>query len=305
MKSIRSVFLLTIMIVASGCTGTHAQSQLADGSNSGPIAKGRSVGGAQLAQILPGSTLYGYFVRVDAKWVEHYSEDGHYFVQFSPALPDKYGLYASSVEGTWQLRGNLLCYHSFNIGFEDSCAEVYEKDGIIQFADAATGEIVAVSTRTDWAVAATPLAPSESTPAKKSSAAAEGASGTGFVVSMAGHILTNHHVIESCREFEVSSGSTKASASLLAFDAEADLAVLKTQLHFDHSAVFRIGKLIRPGDEVIAIGFPLRGLLSDEPIVTEGSVSAMAGIGGDRRMMQITAPVQPGSSGGPLLEAAR
>jgi S1-C subfamily serine protease len=49
------------------------------------------------------------------------------------------------------------------------------------------------------------------------------------------------------------------------------------------------------------IGFPYKGLLSSDPIVTTGIISALSGIGDDRRIIQISAPVQPGNSGGPLL----
>jgi len=52
---------------------------------------------------------------------------------------------------------------------------------------------------------------------------------------------------------------------------------------------------------VIAIGFPLKGLLSSDAIITTGTISALAGVKNDRRKIQITAPVQPGNSGGPLV----
>ena len=55
------------------------------------------------------------------------------------------------------------------------------------------------------------------------------------------------------------------------------------------------------GEPVIAIGFPLKGLLSSDAIITTGAISALAGLKNDRRKIQITAPVQPGNSGGPLL----
>ena len=51
----------------------------------------------------------------------------------------------------------------------------------------------------------------------------------------------------------------------------------------------------------MAIGFPYGGRLTSDPTVTTGIISALTGIGNDRRIIQITAPVQPGNSGGPLL----
>jgi hypothetical protein len=58
----------------------------------------------------------------------------------------------------------------------------------------------------------------------------------------------------------------------------------------------------RSGEEIVAIGFPLSGVLSQEPIVTTGIVSALAGIRGDPTQLQISAPVQPGNSGGPVFD---
>ena len=52
------------------------------------------------------------------------------------------------------------------------------------------------------------------------------------------------------------------------------------------------------------VGYPLRGLLASEANVSTGAVSALAGPGDDRRLIQITAPVQSGNSGGPVLDAA-
>ncbi len=69
-------------------------------------------------------------------------------------------------------------------------------------------------------------------------------------------------------------------------------------------ATFRSGRGVRPGDSIMVIGFPLKGLLAEDPSVTTGVVSALAGPGNDARLIQITAPVQPGNSGGPLLDEA-
>jgi len=67
-------------------------------------------------------------------------------------------------------------------------------------------------------------------------------------------------------------------------------------------AVFREGSPVRQGQEVMVAGFPLHGLLADEPNVTTGTIAALAGPGNDTRLVQITAPMQPGNSGGPLLD---
>ena len=56
------------------------------------------------------------------------------------------------------------------------------------------------------------------------------------------------------------------------------------------------------GERVTVAGFPLSGLLADDLNVTSGAISALAGIGNNPRVIQITAPVQAGNSGGPLLD---
>jgi S1-C subfamily serine protease len=88
-------------------------------------------------------------------------------------------------------------------------------------------------------------------------------------------------------------------------DASADLALLKTEAT-PHNAPLQLrqGRGVRLADSVVVAGYPLVGLLSSGLNVTIGSVSALAGPGDDRRLIQITAPVQPGNSGGPLLDTS-
>jgi S1-C subfamily serine protease len=66
--------------------------------------------------------------------------------------------------------------------------------------------------------------------------------------------------------------------------------------------VFRDGTP-RLGDSVVVYGFPLVNVLASQGNLTTGSISALAGLGNDSRMLQISAPVQPGNSGGPLLDS--
>lgn len=127
-------------------------------------------------------------------------------------------------------------------------------------------------------------------------------SGTGFVVSRAGHVLTNDHVARGCKELIAHSSHASFSAVLIRSDSANDLALLMSSFVPSKIASFRSGKGIRPGDDVIAFGFPLAGALASEGNVTTGNVSALAGLRDDTRYLQITTPVQPGNSGGPLLD---
>ena len=92
---------------------------------------------------------------------------------------------------------------------------------------------------------------------------------------------------------------------VMAREGSSDLALLRAPAGTARAvAKFRQGRGIRPGASVVVMGYPLRGLLASEANVSTGAVSALAGPGDDRRLIQITAPVQPGNSGGPVLDAA-
>lgn len=127
--------------------------------------------------------------------------------------------------------------------------------------------------------------------------------GTGFFVTSKGHVLTNFHVIKGCANITVSSESIGVApniARLVASDATNDLAVLTT--NFTPSVVPKFNFSIRVGDNVFVYGFPLPGLLASSGNFTTGNVTATAGIGDNTSFFQISAPVQPGNSGGPLLD---
>jgi TPR repeat protein/S1-C subfamily serine protease len=129
------------------------------------------------------------------------------------------------------------------------------------------------------------------------------ATGTGFVVSRAGHVLTNLHVVGDCALVRTGrSDADSEKAAIAAVDNENDLALLLPPAGTHAVATFRQGGGVRPGDSVVAVGFPLQGLLASSTNVATGTVSALAGIRDDIRYLQISAPVQPGNSGGPLLD---
>ncbi len=138
---------------------------------------------------------------------------------------------------------------------------------------------------------------SNTAPGRPAPASAQADStGSGFRVAR-GAIVTNHHVIDGCSRLRVNG----TAAQVLGSDARSDLALLGVTLP-GPSASLRAQRAA-VGEPVAVAGYPLRGLLSGFNMTT-GSLSSLSGLGGDTRYLQITAPVQPGNSGGPMLDSA-
>lgn len=124
-------------------------------------------------------------------------------------------------------------------------------------------------------------------------------SGSGFFVNADGWLVTNAHVVEDCRRVAVKGFGT---ANVEATDSANDLAALKVRTNRTiQSATFR-AQPPRLGEDVIVLGYPLAGLLSESIKVTTGNINALAGIRDDTRYVQISAPIQAGNSGGPLVD---
>ena len=140
--------------------------------------------------------------------------------------------------------------------------------------------------------------------------------GTGFVVTDDGLVITNHHVISKC-ESQIKArieGNPQNYylAAVVAQDPANDLAALKLQRSVGQNAagqspeirpvIFRRNPPVQQGEQAIAYGFPLPGLLATSGNLTLGIVSALSGPGDNRNYLQITTPIQPGNSGGPLYD---
>lgn len=128
-------------------------------------------------------------------------------------------------------------------------------------------------------------------------------SGTGFYITRQGHVLTNAHVVERCASLTVQQPGTSATTAILvAADSENDVAILRSSAPAPAIALLRGSRAVRPGEPVVAFGFPLSGTVSSGGILTTGTVSALAGLRDDTRYLQIAVPIQPGNSGGPLMD---
>ena len=128
-------------------------------------------------------------------------------------------------------------------------------------------------------------------------------SGTGFVVAR-DRVLTNRHVVEECGRLQLrtTDGRTLTAALPTWMDPKRDLALLTVPGDPGPALPFRQNAALRRGEAVVTYGFPLSGMLSSGPALTTGEVNALSGVEDNATLFQISAPVQPGNSGGPLLD---
>ena len=126
--------------------------------------------------------------------------------------------------------------------------------------------------------------------------------GTGFFITAAGHIITNNHVIDSCKgAIWVDSTDGQASTvTVIDTDKRNDLALLKGGFPAPATAVFRSPVDIHKGEDVIVIGYGTHKLAPIKPHITKGLFDRVYG-GGTR--IKMAAAVRPGNSGGPVLDA--
>lgn len=124
--------------------------------------------------------------------------------------------------------------------------------------------------------------------------------GTGFVVSALGHVITNEHVVHGCSDVRTVGDS--AVLKVVAVDESNDLALLSGATGTVRFKIRSSGPEL--GEVATALGYPLGQMSNYQLNATTGSVTALAGPGGDSRYFQLSAPVQPGNSGGPVIDAS-
>ncbi len=124
--------------------------------------------------------------------------------------------------------------------------------------------------------------------------------GTAFLVSKTGQAITNHHVIDGCRE--VRAEGRDGVVKVVTSDTVNDLVLLQIPGTINATApITSEPAKLRQGEDIVAFGFPLNSVLSSGGNLTPGVVSALTGLGNNTNQIQITAPIQPGSSGSPVI----
>jgi S1-C subfamily serine protease len=126
--------------------------------------------------------------------------------------------------------------------------------------------------------------------------------GTCFAVSEDGKLATAEHVVRDARSISVQfEGGDPIKAAVWARDEETDIAILDIDEETPNHLVLADASVATSGDRVFTFGFPVVDLLGQEPKFTDGAVSSLSGLKGEKRLMQITVPIQPGNSGGPVV----
>ena len=127
------------------------------------------------------------------------------------------------------------------------------------------------------------------------------ASGSGFFVSYDGHIITNHHVIDSCEIVKVNFKGAIVEAKVLSSDKKNDLAILKINKKI--SEFYSVAKEdVALLQDIIIAGYPLGKKVSAAIKTSKGSVTALAGYGDNYSEFQTDAALNQGNSGGPMID---
>ncbi len=135
-------------------------------------------------------------------------------------------------------------------------------------------------------------------------------SGSGFFVNERGYIATNYHVVDGATTIEVAfirDGETeKYPAAVVLSDKQNDLSIIKIE-HSDFrpmpSIPYNFTTNVKDtGSEVFTLGYPIADVMGEEVKFTDGKISSKTGIQGDITVYQISVPIQPGNSGGPLFD---
>lgn len=127
-------------------------------------------------------------------------------------------------------------------------------------------------------------------------------SGTGFLVDGNGTIVTSAHVVIGKTQIQVRCGTRKPMpATLEASSASTDVAILSTGMRDTAFLTLSRPRSAKVGQRIFTYGFPVADLLGAEPKFTDGTISSLSGLGGEQAYLQISVPVQPGNSGGPVV----
>ncbi len=127
------------------------------------------------------------------------------------------------------------------------------------------------------------------------------ASGTGFFITDDGYLISNYHVIKDASTVRLVTGVGLIDATVVKVDTANDLVLLKAEGKFVPLPI-ATSRGVKLGGLVATVGFPNIGLQGFSPKLAKGEIGSLSGIQDDPRYFQISVPVQPGNSGGALVD---
>ena len=125
--------------------------------------------------------------------------------------------------------------------------------------------------------------------------------GTGFFITEDGYFITNEHVVRNTTQIRLVTSAGLISAKVVKVDAANDLALLKAEGKFAALSV-ATSRGVKLGGTVATVGFPNIGLQGFAPKLAKGEIASLSVASDDARYFQISVPVQPGNSGGALVD---
>ena len=127
------------------------------------------------------------------------------------------------------------------------------------------------------------------------------ATGTGFFITDDGYLISNYHVVKDAAPVRLVTSTGTIAAKVVQVDAANDLALLKAYGRFAPLPI-AASRTVRLGNTVATVGFPNTGLQGFSPKLAKGEIASLSGAADDPRYFQISVPVQPGNSGGALVD---
>jgi S1-C subfamily serine protease len=127
------------------------------------------------------------------------------------------------------------------------------------------------------------------------------ATGTGFFITDDGYLISNYHVVKYAAKVRLLTRAGTIPAKVVTVDEANDIALLKAEGKFSPLPI-AASRTVRLGNTVVTVGFPNIGLQGFSPKLARGEIASLSGAQDNVRYFQISVPVQPGNSGGALVD---
>jgi TPR repeat protein len=206
-------------------------------------------------------------------------------------------------EGTGVTKDSVLAYKWFNLAAAGGDADaVKERNSLeIEMTASQVAEAQQLSRGFRPSTNSQPEAVLGRLPKEFADGATPEASASGFFITSDGYLGTNEHVVRTHNRIRILAQEGFLVARVLKTDPANDLALLKVEGRFSFLAVVT-SRAIKLGRPVTTVGFPNIGLQGFSPKLAKGEIASLSGAGDDARYFQISVPVQPGNSGGALVD---